>query len=96
MVNKKTKTVVRFLAIGIMLSGMLSCSDSYRYKCQNPDNFGKSECVPPGCLADNSCTSTVLGFDPLLPEQTNQTELVPNQSQDTIPCPCLTQETTAP
>ena len=96
MVNKNTKMLVRFFAIGIMLSGMLSCGDSYRYKCQNPDNFGKPECVPPGCLADNSCTSTVLGFDPLLPEQTNQTELVPNQSQDTIPCPCPTQETTAP
>lgn len=86
----------KLLLATLLILGTTSCSDSYRYKCQDPDNFGKPECVPPACLADNSCTSTLLGYDPLLPEQTTETELVPDQTQDTIPCPCPTQETTAP
>lgn len=28
----------------------------YRYPCQDPVNFGKRECLPPACLADESCT----------------------------------------
>ena len=86
----------RLLFVTFLILGAASCGDSYRYKCQNPDNFGKPECVPPACLSDNSCTSTVLGFDPLLPGQTDGIELVPDQTQDTLPCPCPTEETTAP
>ena len=37
---------------------------SYRYSCQDPDNWGTKECAPPLCSADGNCTETLLGFDP--------------------------------
>ena len=37
---------------------------SYRYSCQDPENWGKKECEPPVCLVDGNCTETLLGWDP--------------------------------
>lgn len=37
---------------------------SYRYSCQDPENWGKSECEPPICKVDGACTETLLGWDP--------------------------------
>ena len=36
----------------------------YRYECQDPDNWGKSECEPPICKVDGACTDVLLGWDP--------------------------------
>ena len=35
---------------------IVSCSDQYRYPCQDPNNQGKPECTPPECVADGTCT----------------------------------------
>ena len=37
---------------------------SYRYSCQDPENWGKQECEPPLCKVDGNCTETLLGYDP--------------------------------
>ena len=37
---------------------------SYRYECQDPDNWDSKSCNPPDCLVDGMCTETLLGFDP--------------------------------
>jgi len=37
---------------------------SYRYSCQDPDNWDNKDCYPPTCLVDGNCTETLLGFDP--------------------------------
>ena len=37
---------------------------NYRYPCQDPDNWGKSECEPPICKVDGACTDVLLGWDP--------------------------------
>lgn len=50
----------------ILLLTFSSCGydGSYRYSCQDPDNWGAKECTPPLCSADGNCTETLLGFDP--------------------------------
>ena len=37
----------------LLLSG---CSDQYRYPCQDPANQANTECTPPECEADGTCT----------------------------------------
>lgn len=44
------------IIVGVMYVFWLAGDGSYRYPCQDPANFGKSECLPPACLADESCT----------------------------------------
>lgn len=51
--------------LALLLSLLLvSCDDRYRYKCQDPDNWGKPECEPPTCEADGSCTKYLIGRTP--------------------------------
>jgi len=47
---------------------------SYRYPCQDPENWGSDDCEPPACLSDNACTETLLGFDPFELTTTTTTE----------------------
>lgn len=37
---------------------------SYRYECQDPQNWETPECNPPLCKVDGACTEALLGFDP--------------------------------
>jgi hypothetical protein len=46
------------LFIGLVLTG---CGDSFRYPCQNPDNFDKPSCNPPVCEATGTCTKYLIG-----------------------------------
>jgi hypothetical protein len=50
----------------IMLIAVSACGydGKYRYPCQDPENWGKSECEPPECRVDGTCTETLLGWDP--------------------------------
>ena len=54
------------LGFVVLLLALSSCGydGSYRYSCQDPDNWGAKECAPPLCSADGNCTETLLGFDP--------------------------------
>jgi hypothetical protein len=54
---------------------------SYRYPCQDPENWNLDECNPPICEVDGACTETLLGFNP------SETTIA-----DTVP----TEETVAP
>ena len=67
------KVYIRSAAVvGATLAALLlsSCGyqGHYRYECQDPQNWGKKECVPPECKALGLCTKDTLGFDPLAPE----------------------------
>lgn len=35
----------------------------YRYPCQDPVHFGTTECEPPACLANESCTDFLVKRD---------------------------------
>jgi hypothetical protein len=42
---------------GLVLAG---CQDRFRYECQDPMNWSKSDCQPPKCEADGTCTKYLL------------------------------------
>ena len=48
------------IAVFLLLFALNGCEDRYRYPCQDPDNFGKSECIPPACEADGTCTEYLI------------------------------------
>ena len=80
------RIVLSILFIFVVGYFVSSCgyNGSYRYSCQDPDNWGKKECEPPLCLVDGNCTETLLGYDP--------TETTIEDTIGTIP----TEETVAP
>ena len=71
------------LVIGFLLVGC-GYDGSYRYSCQDPENWGTKECEPPICEVDGNCTEILLGWDP--------TETTVEVTIETIP----TEETVAP
>jgi hypothetical protein len=46
------------IAISALL--LVACSDTYRYKCQDPVNHSSSQCQPPVCEASGTCTKYLL------------------------------------
>ncbi len=44
----------------LLLLLLVACQDTYRYPCQNPDNWGKKECEPPQCEASGTCTKDLI------------------------------------
>ena len=69
--------MMRKLAFIATLIFISSCgyNGSYRYECQDPENWEKKECNPPLCQVDGACTETLLGFDPA--KQGQPTETIP-------------------
>ena len=70
------------LGFVLLLLAFSSCGyeGSYRYSCQDPDNWGAKECAPPLCSADGNCTETLLGFDPTA----TTIEIAPETTQETV------------
>lgn len=46
--------------LSILLVLLTACTDSYRYPCQDPQNWGKPECEPPACEAAGVCTKDLI------------------------------------
>lgn len=69
-----------FVFVSLVVLSACGYDGKYRYACQDPENWGKTECEPPACKVDGACTATLLGWDP------NE------KSVETIP----TEETVAP
>ena len=44
--------MVRVALLALLLA---SCSDMYRYPCQNPDNWDHKVCKRPYCSANGTC-----------------------------------------
>jgi len=64
---KKTITLIGVSVLAITLSGC-GYDGHYRYPCQDPANWGTEECIPPACEAAGTCTTDLLGYDPLATE----------------------------
>jgi hypothetical protein len=60
------KTALLVLAL-VALAG---CENSYRYECQNPDNFHKPDCMKPKCLFTQQCPEYLVA--PILEKQIDQ------------------------
>ena len=60
------RKVHKFIIGAIFISSLASCGyqGSYRYSCQDPDNWSKQECKLPRCKVDGNCTEYLLGFNP--------------------------------
>lgn len=56
---------MRRLVVGVALI-LVGCGydGSYRYPCQDPNNWDSPDCHRPACLVDGACPDTLLGFDP--------------------------------
>jgi len=68
----------RFSLVLISVLALASCSydGKYRYACQDPANWGKTECEPPACKVDGACTETLLGWDPNAVTETTTEEII--------------------
>ena len=70
----------RLSLVLIPIFALASCGydGKYRYACQDPANWGKTECEPPECKVDGACTETLLGWDPnAVTETTIEEPIVP-------------------
>lgn len=52
------------LVFGIFILSSCGYDGSYRYSCQDPENWESKECNPPLCKVDGACTEALLGFNP--------------------------------
>ena len=67
----------KLLFISVLLLASCGYDGKYRYECQDPANWEKSECQRPACQVDGACPDTLLGFDPTA--DTVSTETIPTQ-----------------
>ena len=62
--NKSAEKIAISMLLGLLLLSGCGYDGSYRYECQDPANWGATECTPPECKATGQCTSDLIGFDP--------------------------------
>jgi hypothetical protein len=53
---------VRLILLIITLF-LVSCSDIYRYPCQNPDNWEHKACKKPYCSANGTCPEDLTPYE---------------------------------
>lgn len=51
---------MRILLLILLLA---SCSDMYRYPCQNPDNWEHKVCKKPYCSANGTCPEDLTPYE---------------------------------
>lgn len=52
--------MVRLIVLSLLLA---SCSDMYRYPCQNPDNWDHKVCKRPYCSANGTCPEDLTPYE---------------------------------
>ena len=82
----------RLAFIGLFVLSGCGYQGSYRYECQDPENWKKEECNPPICKVDGMCTETLLGFNPFEEDGS----LVPTTTVPAKETTTSTEGTTAP
>ncbi len=53
---------MRYLAI-FLLPLLVSCSENYRYPCQDPDNWDQKQCKKPYCSANGTCPEDLTPYE---------------------------------
>jgi hypothetical protein len=73
--SRKLITLVSASLLAITMSGC-GYQGHFRYACQDPANWETAECQPPICEATGTCTSDLLGYDPLATESATIEDVV--------------------
>ena len=55
------RKIFALLTSCLLVLSLTACTSSYRYECQDPDNWGKPECNPPQCMATGECSKDIVG-----------------------------------
>jgi hypothetical protein len=65
-----SRKLISLISAGILTITLSGCGydGHFRYPCQDPTNWESLDCKPPVCEAFGTCTSDLLGFDPLATE----------------------------
>ena len=53
---------MKYLTI-LLLPLLISCTENYRYPCQDPDNWEKKECKKPYCSANGTCPEDLTPYE---------------------------------
>lgn len=53
--NKIIAWTLLFLAVFVIVAFSTGCSDRFRYPCQDPANWGSTECKRPACAVTSTC-----------------------------------------
>lgn len=63
-----------FLIIAALMT-LAGCSDSYRYPCQDPNNWELKQCKKPFCSANGTCPEDLRHYEKKnAPEQSTPTK----------------------
>jgi len=54
-------TMKKIILISALLLASCGYNGSFRYECQDPQNWEKTECNPPVCEASGTCTKDLIG-----------------------------------
>ena len=75
---------MRLLIIaGLAVLMMTGCDDSYRYPCQDPENWDQKQCKKPYCSASGTCPEDLRDYD-VKPASTT-TYVVPSTTTECAP-----------
>ena len=57
-----TRLIILIAGVATMTAVLMiaGCSDAYRYPCQDPANQASTDCNPPVCVADGTCTEYLI------------------------------------
>jgi hypothetical protein len=76
-----TIIITALLTLIVLSLNLGGCQSRYRYPCQDPSNWGKSECHNDACKAEGTCTTDTLGNR----TDINTTESEPDPDPDAPP-----------
>lgn len=54
---------MKYVLLALTLLTLSACSDSYRYPCQDPDNWDKEFCKKPYCSANGTCPEDLKHYE---------------------------------
>jgi len=89
------KIIISIFSAVILAFGASSCGvfeGKYRYECQDPANWGSSDCTKPLCTS--YCTEDLLGYDPT--EGKEKISEIPEEPQEETTSDIIEEPKSAP